>query len=69
MLSRFFYGISRLLVQSYARLLLTMDIHWQGIVPAGPVLFAANHPSTTDPILIQLISAASTVLVVYLSRH
>jgi 1-acyl-sn-glycerol-3-phosphate acyltransferase len=44
------------MIRSYARLLLNMDIHWRSALPTGPVLFAANHPSTTDPILIQLIS-------------
>ena len=33
-----------------------MDVAWRTSLPAGPVLFAANHPSTTDPILIHLIS-------------
>jgi 1-acyl-sn-glycerol-3-phosphate acyltransferase len=33
-----------------------MDFHWRTVLPAGPVLFAANHPSTTDPIFIHLIS-------------
>jgi 1-acyl-sn-glycerol-3-phosphate acyltransferase len=44
------------MIKSYARLLLNMDIHWRSSLPAGPVLFAANHPSTTDPLLIHLIS-------------
>jgi 1-acyl-sn-glycerol-3-phosphate acyltransferase len=33
-----------------------MDVRWGSALPAGPVLFAANHPSTTDPIFIHLIS-------------
>jgi 1-acyl-sn-glycerol-3-phosphate acyltransferase len=46
-----FYRFGRLVIQSYA-LLLRMDIRWHTALPAGPVLFAANHPSTTDPVFI-----------------
>ncbi len=56
MLSEILYSVSRIMIKSYARLLLNMDIHWRSSLPAGPVLFAANHPSTTDPLLIHLIS-------------
>ena len=56
MLSEILYRVSRIVIQSYAKLLLKMDVHWRTSLPAGPVLFAANHPSTTDPILIHLIS-------------
>ncbi|MBM3151053.1 MAG: 1-acyl-sn-glycerol-3-phosphate acyltransferase [Chloroflexi bacterium] len=33
-----------------------MDVLSHEKLPNGPALFAANHPSTTDPIFIQLIS-------------
>jgi len=56
MLSKILYRASRILIQGYARLMLKMDVTWDSALPAGPVLFAANHPSTTDPILIHLIS-------------
>jgi len=56
MLSEILYRISRFMIQSYAKLMLKMDVHWHTSLPAGAVLFAANHPSTTDPILIHLIS-------------
>jgi 1-acyl-sn-glycerol-3-phosphate acyltransferase len=56
MLSEILYKVSRIMIQGYARLLLNMDIAWRTSLPSGPVLFAANHPSTTDPILIHLIS-------------
>jgi 1-acyl-sn-glycerol-3-phosphate acyltransferase len=56
MLSEILYRVSRIMIQSYAMLMLKMDVHWRSSLPAGPVLFAANHPSTTDPILIHLIS-------------
>ncbi len=56
MLADILYSLSRILITSYARILLKMDINWSSSLPSGPVLFAANHPSTTDPILIHLIS-------------
>jgi 1-acyl-sn-glycerol-3-phosphate acyltransferase len=56
MLSEILYRVSHIMIQSYAKLMLKMDVHWRSSLPAGPVLFAANHPSTTDPILIHLIS-------------
>lgn len=56
MLSKLLYEIGRVAITSYARLMLRMDVHWQEKLPQGPVLFAANHPSTTDPIYIQLVS-------------
>jgi 1-acyl-sn-glycerol-3-phosphate acyltransferase len=56
MLSEILYRVGRIVIHSYARLMLKMDVHWHTSLPAGTVLFAANHPSTTDPILIHLIS-------------
>jgi 1-acyl-sn-glycerol-3-phosphate acyltransferase len=56
MLSELLYKVGRLVIGSYARLMLKMDVFWHESLPKGPVLFAANHPSTTDPIYIHLIS-------------
>ncbi len=64
MLSDLLYRVSRIMILSYARLLLNMDIRWRYSLPAGPVLFAANHPSTTDPFLIHLISKKPMSLMV-----
>lgn len=40
----------------YAHLMLNIDIQWQASLPTGPIIFAANHPSATDPFLIHLVS-------------
>jgi 1-acyl-sn-glycerol-3-phosphate acyltransferase len=56
MLSEILYKASRIAIQGYARLMLKMDVAWHSALPTGAVLFAANHPSTTDPVLIHLIS-------------
>jgi 1-acyl-sn-glycerol-3-phosphate acyltransferase len=55
MLSELLYKAGRSVIGGYARLMLKMDVHWHDALPKGPVLFAANHPSTTDPIFIHLI--------------
>jgi 1-acyl-sn-glycerol-3-phosphate acyltransferase len=56
MLSQLLYKAGRMVIGSYARLMLKMDVHWHASLPQGPVLYAANHPSTNDPIYIHLIS-------------
>ena len=56
MLSELLYKAGRIVIGSYARLMLKMDVHWHEPQFEGPVLYAANHPSTTDPIFIHLIS-------------
>jgi len=56
MLAKLLHQAGRVIIGGYARLMLKMDVHWQSDLPQGPVLFAANHPSTTDPIFIHLIT-------------
>jgi 1-acyl-sn-glycerol-3-phosphate acyltransferase len=56
MFSEFLYKTGRTLISSYARLMLEMDVLWHTVLPDQPVLFAANHPSTTDAIYIHLIT-------------
>jgi 1-acyl-sn-glycerol-3-phosphate acyltransferase len=57
MLSKLLYEIGRVAITSYVRLMLKLDVHWHEKLPEGPVLFASNHPSTTDPIFIQVLLA------------
>ena len=51
------YGLTLQLVRLYARLMLKLDIQFRSPLPAGPKLFAANHPSASDPFLIHLLSS------------
>jgi len=64
MFSRTLYTIGRLVITSYTRLMLRMDVRWHEKMPKGPVLYAANHPSTTDPIFIHtLFSRPMSVMI------
>lgn len=56
MFSRLLRKTGQVLIGGYARLMLDMDVLWHTAPPGGPVLFAANHPSTTDPIFIHLLT-------------
>lgn len=51
------YGLTVQFVRLYARLMLKLDVHFQGPLPLGPKLFVANHPSASDPFLIHLLSS------------
>lgn len=57
MISKLLYIAGEILIKAYAKLMLKMDIYRQTELPTGPVLYAANHPSTTDPIFMHLISS------------
>jgi len=52
MFSRILYFIGHIIITVYARLMLKMDVRWHEKMPKGPVLYAANHPSTTDPVFL-----------------
>ena len=56
------YEAARRFIQAYARLMLRLDIHKHADLPAGPALFAANHPSATDPFLIHLLGRMSVLI-------
>jgi 1-acyl-sn-glycerol-3-phosphate acyltransferase len=56
MLQESLYAFSRTLIRTFAGLALRFDLQRQAGLPAGPKLFAANHPSATDPFLIHLVS-------------
>ncbi len=56
MINKLVYKLSTGIIRLYARLMLNIDIQWQQDLPVGPKIFAANHPSATDPFLIHLVS-------------
>ncbi len=46
---KIFYCVSRPLVLGYTSSILKMDVQRFDLLPPGPAIIAANHPSTTDP--------------------
>jgi 1-acyl-sn-glycerol-3-phosphate acyltransferase len=52
--STILYQLVRLIVLAYANLMFRLDIKRHADIPEDAVLFAANHPSATDPFLIHL---------------
>jgi 1-acyl-sn-glycerol-3-phosphate acyltransferase len=65
MLSELLYGIGRIVITSYVHLMLKMDIRWHENMPQGPVLYAANHPSTTDPIFIHTLTRKPVSIMIH----
>jgi 1-acyl-sn-glycerol-3-phosphate acyltransferase len=55
MFERFFYRHGQRLVQLYAKLMMRMDILQNNLLPKGPKIFAAPHPTTTDPVWLMLL--------------
>ncbi len=43
------------LMRGYTRLLMNFEIQYEAELPKGPKIFAANHPTTTDPFLLCLV--------------
>jgi 1-acyl-sn-glycerol-3-phosphate acyltransferase len=56
MVQRVLHLVSMTMVRVYTWLMLRMDVFWQAPFPAGPKLIVANHPSTTDPFYLGLLS-------------
>jgi 1-acyl-sn-glycerol-3-phosphate acyltransferase len=56
MLNKMLYTVGRILLLLYAGLMLKLNIHRHGALPAGPKIFVSNHPSATDPFMIHIIS-------------
>jgi 1-acyl-sn-glycerol-3-phosphate acyltransferase len=67
MLRQLLYLVPRMLLVLYARLMLELDIEWHAPFPAGPKIIVANHPSTTDPIYLGLLSPQplNMLLIIY----
>jgi 1-acyl-sn-glycerol-3-phosphate acyltransferase len=64
LLANFWYKFGRFLVSILARGILEVSIHWKAPLPEGPVILAANHPSTIDPALVTtLLSDRVSILI------
>ena len=57
MLQQAWYSMGRIAVASYAEFALQMNISRHAPLPKGPKIIAANHPTTTDPVLITQVTS------------
>ena len=57
MLQQAWYSMGRIAVASYTQFALRMNISRHAPLPKGPKIIAANHPTTTDPILITQVTS------------
>lgn len=65
MISRILYAVGRFLIAAYVRLMLKMDVRWHEKLPEGPVLYAANHPSTTDPVFLHTLTRKPVSILIH----
>ena len=56
MVQKILYMASWTFVRIFALVMLRFDIHRLSILPSGPMIFVANHPSATDGFLIHMVS-------------
>lgn len=56
MFQEFLYNLTMAFIRVFALVMLRFDIHRHSILPSGPVIFVANHPSATDAFLIHMVS-------------
>jgi 1-acyl-sn-glycerol-3-phosphate acyltransferase len=50
------YKLQKTLFSGYTKLLMETDIQFEAPLPQGPKIIVANHPTTTDPFLLSLLS-------------
>ncbi len=64
MIQKLLHLASMTIVRLYAWLMLQLDVFWQAPFPSGPKLIVANHPSTTDPFYLGLLSSQPISLLI-----
>ncbi len=65
MVEQALYNAGRSVVNLYAGLMLDLDVVRRTPFPEGPKIIAANHPSTTDPLLITTLAAEQTSVLIH----
>lgn len=56
MLKKNYHFVHRILCNIYAKSFLNHKIFWDAPLPSEPVIFAINHPTTTDPLLLPMVT-------------
>ncbi|MBG0787342.1 MAG: 1-acyl-sn-glycerol-3-phosphate acyltransferase [Anaerolineaceae bacterium] len=55
-IERMLFTAQKYLMRAYSTLLVNMDIKFESPLPEGPKILVANHPTTTDPFFLSLLS-------------
>lgn len=55
-MSNTLYTASRRALDLYTQLMVSLDVDLSTKLPDGPKLFVANHPTTTDPVMLTLLT-------------
>jgi 1-acyl-sn-glycerol-3-phosphate acyltransferase len=63
-IQKLLHTVMLIVVRLYTWLMLRLDVFWQAPFPAGPKLIVANHPSTTDPFYLGLLSRQPVSLLI-----
>lgn len=58
------YQIGRSIVDMYVRFVLKADIHQPSPLPRGAKIFAVNHPSTSDPAFVTVLTREQTTILI-----
>ncbi len=58
------YQMGRSIVNFYVRFVLRADIHHHAPLPKGAKIFAVNHPSTSDPAYVTILTREQTTILI-----
>ena len=58
------FQLGRTIASLYASLFYDLNIHYKTVLPPGPKILVANHPSTVDPILLTLVVPEQTCILI-----
>jgi len=64
-LDQILYRVGRCALKLYAQLMLKLDIAWEAALPEGAKIIAPNHPTTTDPFFVTLLTSEQTSILVH----
>jgi 1-acyl-sn-glycerol-3-phosphate acyltransferase len=64
MMNRSWHVAHQILFGTYAGIMMNRKVHWNAQLPEEPVIFTGNHPTTTDPFFIPLLSKRPVTILV-----
>lgn len=62
--NKFLLQVGRMIMKIFARMLLELNVHYEQTPPSGAKIFTPNHPTTTDPFLLSLVTRESLPILV-----